>query len=198
MNKLQGEGIYGLVLGGGSSSRMGQDKGLLEYHGKPQREYLFTLLDLFCEKVFLSAKENTLISESLNPIYDIFPIASPLNGLLSAIEHNATVSWLTVPVDMPFIDEEVIRFLLEQRDQTSMATCFFDSDGRLPDPLLCVWETHAFLPLQEYHKAGNISPRDFLIHHPVKMIQSPFPDLHTNINTPTELTRFQNRNRIPE
>ncbi|MFT5737968.1 MAG: molybdopterin-guanine dinucleotide biosynthesis protein A, partial [Maribacter sp.] len=32
--------IYGLVLAGGKSTRMGVDKGLITYHGLPQRDYL--------------------------------------------------------------------------------------------------------------------------------------------------------------
>ncbi|HRF41341.1 MAG TPA: NTP transferase domain-containing protein, partial [Saprospiraceae bacterium] len=36
--------LRGLVLAGGKSVRMGSDKGLMEYHGKPQREFTADLL----------------------------------------------------------------------------------------------------------------------------------------------------------
>ena len=48
--------LNGLVLVGGKSERMGKDKGLIEYHGVPQREYLYHLLDNFSENTFISCR----------------------------------------------------------------------------------------------------------------------------------------------
>lgn len=183
--------LYGLILGGGKSSRMGVDKGTIVYHDRPQREYLANLLRHFCKEVYLSCKTDTDIPPSLNPLTDMFAIESPLNGILSAFHKYPGVAWLTVPVDMPAIDTRIINYLLEQRENDAVATCFYDSDGKLPEPLLCLWEAHAFPDLNDFNAAGKISPREFLRCHEVKLLQSPFPDLHVNINSLEELERYR-------
>ncbi len=48
--------LYGLVRSGGKSTRMGNDKGMIVYHGIPQREYLYNLLGSFCERTFMSVR----------------------------------------------------------------------------------------------------------------------------------------------
>ena len=48
--------LFGLVLAGGKSQRMGEDKGLINYHGKIQREYMADLLDDICEETFISCR----------------------------------------------------------------------------------------------------------------------------------------------
>lgn len=49
--------IYGLVLAGGKSNRMGKDKSRLHYHGQPHALFLYKLLSKFCEKTFLSVRD---------------------------------------------------------------------------------------------------------------------------------------------
>ena len=48
--------LNGLVLAGGKSQRMGEDKGQINYHGKPQREYLYDLLNGFTESTYMSCR----------------------------------------------------------------------------------------------------------------------------------------------
>src|SRR6187402_3556555 len=103
--------LFGLILAGGKSARMGFDKGLIDYHGKPQRDYLRDLLGEYCDQVFTSCKKTNDLPLSCNPITDAFQIDSPLNGILSAFQFNKTVSWLTVPVDMPMVDGAIIQYL---------------------------------------------------------------------------------------
>ena len=50
--------LYGLVLSGGKSTRMGTDKGLITYHGIPQREYIYKLLEEVCDATFLSIRDD--------------------------------------------------------------------------------------------------------------------------------------------
>ena len=80
--------IYGLVLSGGKSTRMGKDKGLITYHGVPQREYLYQLLEKVCERTFISIREEQAseVSSAVNTIVDEDVFKGPFDGILSA--HN--------------------------------------------------------------------------------------------------------------
>jgi molybdenum cofactor guanylyltransferase len=181
------------VLGGGRSSRMGMDKGLIVYHDIPQREHSWTILKTFCDKVYFSCKSAEGVPPELNPLPDAFELESPLNGILTATSHNPSVSWVTLPVDMPLVDIELIELLLQHRNRECYATCFVDSDGINPEPLLAIWEPSAYTPLLDYYNGGGISPRAFLQRSPIQLIHFPTPKLSTNINSPSELQDFRKK-----
>lgn len=176
--------LYGLVLGGGVSARMGTDKALLNYHGQPQRDYVFALLERFCDRVYHSINAQAIPDD--RTIKDIHPFQGPLNGILSAFNYREDVAWITVPVDMPFVDESVIQFLMGHRDFTKVATCFYDSDDKLPEPLLTIWEPSCAVLLQAFYKEGKTSPRDFLKIANIKLLRVPDKKALTNINTPED------------
>lgn len=182
--------IYGLVLAGGRSSRMGRDKGLIVYNNKPQREYIAELLGKFCSEVYVSCKAKEYIPAAHNPLPDQFYLESPLNGILSAFEKNNSVAWLTVPVDMPYVDEAALAHLITHRNTNKMVTCFIDSDGKHPEPLLALWEAKAAAPLKMYYESGGISPREFLKQQDILLLHPPDKRIYQNINTPEELDDF--------
>jgi molybdenum cofactor guanylyltransferase len=186
--------INGLILSGGRSLRMGQDKGQITYHGKPQREYLFDLLSKCCDHVFTSCKSTQEISAKLNPLTDLFELDSPLNGILTAFRHTPSVAWLSVPVDMPMIDQGVLKHLVDHRDEKKIATCFYDSDGEKPEPLLALWEPGAASLMEKYYEAGNMSVRGFLMAHNTNIIKAPSEKIYRNINTREDLFRFRAEN----
>lgn len=184
------EQLNGLILSGGRSARMGMDKGLIDYHGTPQREHLHDLLGNWCKHVYVSCKECHGIPANLKPLPDLFTLDSPLNGILSAFRKHPDSAWLTVPVDMPLIDETVIAHLLSQRKPGALATCYFDSEGKQPEPLLCVWEKEACAFLTRFYEDGNFSPRQFLTTHAVNIVLAPSA-IHLNINTPEDLNQYR-------
>jgi len=177
---------YGLILSGGQSTRMGTDKSLLDYKGKPQREYLFELLSKFCASVFTSCRKDQEVPALLNPIVDAYTIQGPVNGILSAFRAHPKTSWLIVAVDMPFIDEAALQLLLDNRDENKMATCFLHMPDKFPEPLFTLWEPSAYPALLKFTSSGNISPRSFLEQHEVKMITPPDEKILLNINYPKD------------
>lgn len=186
--------VFGLVLAGGKSSRMGFDKSTLVFHHQPQGEFLFNLLGNYCTKVFTSCRVGQPIASRLNPIFDRFEIESPLNGILSALTSEESTAWLTAPVDMPGIDAETVEYLTALRDRNKMATCFFDSEGVQPEPLFVIWEIASLPSLLDFAKKGGASPREFLKKASIKIIESPFSRLHVNVNSPEDWIRWKAQN----
>jgi molybdopterin-guanine dinucleotide biosynthesis protein A len=185
------ETMNGLILAGGESSRMGSDKAMLSYFGRPQLEHLHDLLSPYCKKIFTSVKRNSQTSSAINPLVDQFDLNSPLNGILTAFATNPESAWLTLPVDMPYIDSEAIAFLLANRDPTKVATCFYDSDGDKPEPLFAIWEPIACHLLQKYLLENGKSVRGFLMSHEVMLVKARDPKVHININNPDDYDLFK-------
>ena len=178
--------VYGLVLAGGRSVRMGTDKGLLDYKGKPQREYLFDLLSGICERVFTSCRKEQNIPSSLNPITDKFDYDGPINGILSGIQSHADKAWLIIAVDMPFVDLPALEFLLKNRQKNKLATCFLHEPENFPEPLLTLWEPSAYPLLVAYASSGNISPKLFLESNAINAVKPPEKKVLSNINYPKD------------
>lgn len=181
----------GLILAGGYSTRMGTDKALLVYNGTPQREFLFGLLGRHCRAVHVSCRADQNVPAHLNPILDAYNITGPLNGILSAFMSKANIAWLAIAVDMPFINDHAIEALLASRDKTKLATCFRNPQTQQPEPLLTVWETTAYPLLLKFAEEGNISPRDFLMKHPVNLIEPPDERILISFNSPEDRHRYK-------
>lgn len=172
---------------------MGTDKSLLDYHGKPQREYLFDILREVCGLVFTSCRKDQEIPAALNPLKDAFHVPGPLNGILSAFARKPQCSWLIVAVDMPYVTGQTLAYLLMNRDEKKLATCFFNPGTHQPEPLLTLWEPQAFPHLLKFADRGNLSPREFLKTHPVKLVDPPDENALKNFNFPEEWDQYKGK-----
>ena len=180
--------LNGLILTGGRSTRMGQDKSQLVYHGQPQREYLTELLKPYCQQIFWSVNKVQaveLAGVKQAYIVDTFDWPGPLNGILSALNQNPETAWLVVACDMPLLTNRSLNALVQGRNSAKVATVFYDSDGQLPEPLLGIYEP-AFRPiLQRAVADGRYSPRQLLQQNDSQLLTSPDIRELTNINDPT-------------
>lgn len=165
--------LYGLVLSGGKSTRMGTDKGLIKYHGVPQREYLYDLLSQVCEETFLSLREEqeAELPSGMETIVDLNEFRGPYNGLLSAHKKYPEAAWLVLACDLPLMDLEALKELISQRDSAKQATAFALKENPLPEPLCAIWEPHAFADSLRYLESGvGTCPRKFLINNDTKLV----------------------------
>jgi len=182
--------IQGLILAGGKSTRMGSDKGLLNYHGVSQRDYLYDQLSsIFLPNhdqkgVYISVRENQEI-ENKNTISDKFVGLGPFGSICSAFQENPNSAWFVIATDVPFVDESVIKLLLKHRNPKKIATAIKGKDKQFPEPLIAIWEPKAYPILLNYLSQGYSCPRKVLINSDVEIVEV---DEHfiQNINTPAE------------
>ena len=184
--------LYGLILAGGKSTRMGRDKGALVYHdGKDQVSYLHEVISPFVDQVHVSIRNTQLLDAHLqgyDTIEDAREIASPLNGILSAMDMFPEASWLVVAVDMPYINELAVQTLLNVRKPDVPATCFTSPVKGGPDPLFAVWEAHAKAEIEGLVANDCITcPRKMLTLLDAYIVQDGInAKVLRNINTPQE------------
>ncbi len=187
--------MYGLVLAGGQSARMGVDKSALDFYGKPQVQFCWELLQGILERVWVSTRKGApgeKIFEGLPRIEDAYEDIGPMSGVVSAMEQEPEAAWFVLACDLPFINEQAVRELIDGRDPARVATAFMASDGFF-EPLCAVYEPHIAPLLKERLEARRYSLRDVLNDADVRMVCPPEDRILTNVNTPQELEEARAR-----
>lgn len=107
------QGPLGCVLAGGQSTRMGRDKALLPFKGKPLIEHaLHALRAAGCEPVIAGSRADLAVYAPVLP--DLHPGCGPLSGIEAALAYSARQHVLFVPVDLPLLPPAFLRLLLDR------------------------------------------------------------------------------------
>ncbi len=180
--------LNGLVLAGGKSERMGQDKGLMDYHGLPQREYLYELMDSFTEQTFMSCRPDQLHEfEGKYPaIPDSISDLGPFGAIISAFREYPNHAWLVVACDIPLVNQSTLMELVENRNPSMVATAFYNQETNFPDPLITIWEPKAYPQLLHFLSLGYSCPRKVLINSRTEVLHPGDPNALLNANSPEE------------
>ena len=182
--------IYGLVLAGGESRRMGQDKALLTRNGKSQLQHTVDLLEEACERVFVSARReqhDDAERSRFAQIVDRYDGIGPVAGILTALEEHPVADWLILACDLPNIDAETLQYLLERRSATQPFTAFRSSYDDLPEPLCAVYRAGSDSIVRQFIDNGIVCPRKILLRSDTCLLHQPNPAALDNINTPDDL-----------
>jgi molybdopterin-guanine dinucleotide biosynthesis protein A len=181
--------IYGLILAGGSSTRMRRDKAALSYGGKSQLDRAFELASRHLTKVFVSVRANQTAdpTRAQHPmIVDSIAGEGPIVGIRSALAAYPDAAWVVLACDLPFLSDTALVQLLRERDTAGLATAYRSTHDGLPEPLCAIWEPAAAAALASYQEAGGRCPRNFLIQHAARLLDPQDRRALDNINTPEE------------
>ncbi len=180
--------LKALVLAGGKSTRMNEDKTILNYHGKTQLEHTYELLSEHVDEVFVSSREGQWGTrfDHLPQIYDQLLNSGPIGGILSAQLKYPDSSFLVVACDLPFINNEVIEDLLVQRNPFKYATAYESENDQLPEPLCAIYEPKSKMRMFEFFGLGYRCPRKVLIQSPIQLLKLKTKNALDNINYPEE------------
>ncbi|BCK77137.1 bifunctional molybdenum cofactor biosynthesis protein MoaAD [Acetobacter aceti NRIC 0242] len=181
--------LYGLVLAGGVSRRMGQDKAALAYQGRPQLDRAFSLLAPRVSRCFVSLRENQK-TDAVRCVYpgitDRSQEIGPAAGLLAAYEEYPDVAWLVLACDLPFLDAPTLDALIQARREGYTAVAFRSEHDELPEPFCTIWEPEALEILSHQVASGRVGPRQALFSGVTGLLPPCTPGALDNINTPEE------------
>ena len=183
--------IHGLILTGGYSKRMGQDKALISDGNQTALEKIYNLLRHSLEEVFVSVRADQKVEEKrseFNLIIDQNQYSGPMAGILSAFNSYPNIAWLIVACDMPHLDKETIDQLIQNRNKEKVATLFISPKDGLPEPLCSIYEPLFFETVSNDNRLiENNSPRDTLMRMDTVLIQPKNPKSLINTNYPERI-----------
>ncbi len=115
---IQADNITAVILAGGKGRRLGgQDKGLVEYHGKPLIEQVLARIKPQLNTLVINANRNQDIYEHYGfPVIsdDMTGFQGPLAGFASAMEYVKTDYILTLPCDGPLLPLDLVGRMLKK------------------------------------------------------------------------------------
>lgn len=179
--------LYGLVLSGGYSTRMNKDKATLIYHNKPQYEVTGDLLSEYCEKVFISSRDDQKENfDKYEVIPDVFKNFGPMGGILSAMSTYPKVAWLVLACDLPYLKKEDLALLVKNRNHFCNSTVYFNQD--MPEPLCAIYEPKIKSRMLGFLAQSYYCPRKVLLNSKVERITLENTISLTNVNHSEEYT----------
>jgi len=185
----------GILLAGGKSSRMNENKAFLELEGKPLVERSLTVLEAVFSEVLISSNKPELYATYEVPVIvdEIFG-RGPLEGLYQGLKAATYDDVFFVACDMPFLNAALIRFLSFQ---------ISTYDAVIPQLHSGLHPLHAFyhrrcLPTIKHNlEAGRLKIIDFYPSCSVRYVEETefqaFSDLSKafcNVNTPDDWAKI--------
>jgi len=183
--------VWGCILIGGKSSRMGQPKHLIEGDdGRTWLEYTVDRLKPLVDGLVISGAG--AIPGSLSNIRrlpDIPGVAGPLSGILAATRWQAELSWLLVACDMPHISREAVEWLLASRCPGHWGVVPRMAEAGYVEPLFAWYDMRAGHIFEGLLQEGVM--RIGRAAHHRKIVNPTIPEslryVWDNVNTPEQL-----------
>ncbi|MET1218592.1 MAG: molybdenum cofactor guanylyltransferase [Glaciecola sp.] len=181
--------ISGVVLAGGESRRMGQNKALLttDKHSLLAQQ-IETLHQSVCTNVLVASGSHHYPGID-NQIADCVAAKGPIAGIMSVIRNTPCVDgWVFLPVDMPNIHAQHINLLIQAGVNKRHIIHFADEHF----PLYIPYSGSLYDILLEQTLSGDWSLRYLLTQLPCIQLNALDERSRLNTNTPEQWQVYQN------
>lgn len=185
-----------VLFAGGESRRMGADKALLQFNGRPLWAKQLTILrEVKPEALWVSARTRPAwCPPEIETVLDEPPSRGPLSGLGAALKKLRTTHLLALAVDLPRMEARHLKMLWGRARPDGGV---LPMNGEVAEPLCAIYPSGEFvLEAAERALAGNNFSLQkytgFLLEagrleavHPLESERN----FYLNVNTPDELAR---------
>lgn len=170
----------GIILAGGKSSRMGENKALLAVNGETVIERLVRELQSVTNDILIVT--NTPEDYHFLPVKkvsDRYPNKGPLAGIESGLYHSTNDKNIIVACDMPFVAAETMEWLLSHLEGYSAVIP--EVNGQI-HPLLAVYHKRVREIVEKCLEANDLKLQIFLNQLKVKKVTEEDMTRHRLVN----------------
>jgi len=180
-----------VILAGGASRRMGQDKSLLPVGGRPMIEHIARQLRRHFAEVIVSVGDAAPYAFLQLPlVVDGAPERGPLMGIAAALAHSSRDLNFVTACDVPDVDLPLARRMLRAAAEGDYdAVVPRHGDGRM-EPLHAVYQRRALRVVRDLLRAGEGRVGAVFARCRVKYIRLPAATELANLNTPADYAAY--------
>ncbi|MHC5857405.1 molybdenum cofactor guanylyltransferase [Nostoc sp.] len=189
--------LTAIVLAGGKSSRMGQDKALIPIEGVPLLQRVCAIAKGCADTIYIVTPwperyQNLLLPgcEFIRevPMFRESLAQGPLVGFAQGLAQVQTEWVLLLACDLPRLRVEVLQEWVTRLDgvgDNAIAALAHNPKGW--EPLCGFYRRHCFPQLLEFINQGGRSFQEWLRQYPVEVLPLAEPEMLFNCNTPEDL-----------
>lgn len=175
-------------MAGGKSSRMGTDKGLLEFDGRPLVQYgIYLLLGCFPE-IYISTNHADYEQFNLPIIPDIHRKCGPMGGLHAVLSTIKTDYCFIISCDMPFVEWPILNKILKNCNDFQIT---IPRIGEQIEPLCAVYAKNLLPEVEKRIETGNFKMHDLIRNAKTNYIDFDSSEPFFNFNTMEEFRSRQ-------
>ena len=190
--------VTGVLLAGGKSRRMGEDKRFLIVGEETLLERgLRVLRSMFQEVLVVIAQDSTPLRADVGVVRDLVPECGSLGGLYTGLM-QATTPWVfVVACDMPFLDQAVIAEFTKRK---GIADIVMAKLAARLHPMHALYGKRCLPPLEQMIQARQLKIQELVSHVSLHVQYVTETDLFTidpsgrsfqNVNTPADFKAAQ-------
>lgn len=147
------ESATAIVLAGGNSSRMGQNKALLPIHGHTIIQSIIAQLQLVVKEIIISAKDISSYSfPGVTVVADEIPGQGPFHGIVQAMQAATYPICFVVACDIPDIPVRLMRRMIHLARGADAVVPQYNHD---PEPLFAVYSRNLLPRMKQSLANGN-------------------------------------------
>lgn len=184
--------ITGVILAGGRSTRMGQDKGVVRAAGKMLFEHIAERLRPMVGEILINSNQNqSIYGQHFKVVPDITQDhAGPLAGMLAGLKAINSQWALFVPCDVPSFPLNLAQQFTHHRLHYSAV---YAQDPLRDHPTLCLLNKSIIPELENYLVNGDRKVMLFFKIINALPVRFDDPQAFSNLNTAADVDRWEQR-----
>jgi molybdopterin-guanine dinucleotide biosynthesis protein A len=187
--------VSGIILAGGSSSRLGADKALIPVSGRPLIEWVVATLRSVVSGILLVTNDPERFAFLGLPMAgDIYHGIGTLGGLHAGLSAMGTPYGLVVGCDMPFLNADLLRYMISLAGEYDAVV---PRVGEYYEPLHAIYSRRCLAPIERSIVSGQHRVLSACAGMRVRYLgpeeiarYDPRHDSFFNVNTPNDLDRM--------